>query len=611
MSFMPTTSEDLKLNTMTENIATLQKALQRITDAKRQLGRNTTEAKSRIQCNISRQLESLRNREVWLLNQLDVVSSAKEEVLQQQSARLNQTLGVLQSAVQFPNNSSDNIVRLDLGDVHPEETPYVCFKSDPSSLRDAIMNYGRIDPNSAPPLTSPFMAAGQSAPSLPKQFEDYNDAEHHVLYKTVEEINRTKTSEPCVQVNIPKLSGRIEDWLLYPSGSTSVNSDPRFTFPQLSNNLSDWLRAPISMTTSSKPAPVVTSLKQKTLTPVEGISTDASIKTWLHKIKQSPHEEEEDDYDFVEEMSDTRTQCSLDTLEQFSEDHEKWLHRADDFDIDTDPQVHIQVMSQPMDKWLLKSSHMEYRCEEPAVIDMSRYLKKVTDELDQWLFHRAAGKQGSDSGVEMESPISERLRPIVPSSLDLTWSVGSHLSRADNPWIHRSRTSTRSSSSFSPVSSRSSSFSSVSSKLCNYNKWLLKGDNSEDSCPSLGIFCPIMDKFEKDMADVSWIKSDKKNSTQKSDNPLSRYDAENFDPAVWLKPQVTTSSTFSDVDSPLKKVIEFQKSSNSSFWILDCQQKAESHPPCFEKMLDKGGNQWLFQPFKPIVEGDLVEEELC
>lgn len=72
------------------------------------------QAKSRIQCNISRQLEALRNREVWLLNQLDVVSSAKEEVLQQQSARLNQTLGVIQSSLQFPDNSGDSSVARNL-----------------------------------------------------------------------------------------------------------------------------------------------------------------------------------------------------------------------------------------------------------------------------------------------------------------------------------------------------------------------------------------------------------------------------------------------------------------------------------------------------------------
>ena len=66
-------------------------------------------AKSRVQGSISRQLEALRNREVWLLNQLDTLSGAKEEILQQQSARLNKTLGILQSSVNFPQDTEASL----------------------------------------------------------------------------------------------------------------------------------------------------------------------------------------------------------------------------------------------------------------------------------------------------------------------------------------------------------------------------------------------------------------------------------------------------------------------------------------------------------------------
>lgn len=606
---MSASDEEIKTAKMTENISTLQQALKQISDAKRQLCRNTTEAKSRIQCNISRQLEALRNREVWLLNQLDVVSSAKEEVLQQQSARLNQKLGVLQSAVQFPSSNSDRIIRLDLGDVHPEETPYVSFKSDPTSLRDAIMNYGRIDPNSVPPLQSPFMTPGQTAPSLPKQFEDYNDAEHHVLYKTVEEINRTKSSEPCVQVNIPKLSGHIQDWLLYPCGSTGVNSDPRITFPKLSNNLSDWLRAPISMTTASKPAPVMTPLQQTMLPEFEGISTDASIKTWLHKIKQSPYEEDEEEYDFVEEMSDTRTQCSLDTLENFTEeDSNKWLLKSNGHSTSRNSEINFKVQALPMEEWLLKSQNQGQRSEEPVMIDMSRYLKKVTDELDHWLLNHSSEIQDDE---QVENSISERLRPDVPSSLDIGWSLGNHLSRADNPWLQRSRSRTRSSSSFSPVSSRSSSFSNVSAKQFSYNKWLLKGGHLDNSSPAMSIPCSFIEKYQKDMASMSWLKCDKNNPASKSDNPLAAFGSENFDPSAWLKPQSPASITLSEVPSPLKKVLDFQKSSSTSQWLLDCKQNLEPEIPCFDKVLERGSNLWLSQPVISYVEDDVIEEDFC
>ena len=72
------------------------------------------------------------------------------------------------------------------------------FQSDTGALREAIMNYGKIDSSSVQHMQSPFMCPGQQAPSLPRQFEDYNDAEHHILYKTVEEVKRSKSDEPCV-----------------------------------------------------------------------------------------------------------------------------------------------------------------------------------------------------------------------------------------------------------------------------------------------------------------------------------------------------------------------------------------------------------------------------
>lgn len=255
-----------------------------------------------------------------------------------------------------------------------------------------------------------------------------------------------------------------------------------------------------------------------------------------------------------------------------------------------------------MEKWLLQSEQVGQKVEEPAVIDMSRYLKKVTDELDQWLLNHSSSKQTDDSGMEDDSTVSERLRPIVPSSLDLDWS---HLSRADNPWLH----SSRSNSSFSPVSSRNSSFSGVSSKVFTYNKWLLKGGHSENSSGTMP--CSFMEKYEKDMANVSWLKSDKKSSTPKSDNPLAYFASENFDPSVWLKQPSPSSCLYTEAPSPLKKVLDFQKSSSLSDWLMDSKQTLESDTPCFDKVPEKGGNQWLYQPVTFFVEEDLIEEELC
>ena len=89
---------------------------------------------------------------------------------------------------------------MDLGDLQPEETPNISFKSDPGTLREAILNYGRIDANNITGIQSPFMDPDHQAPSLPRHFEDYNDAEHHILYKTVEELNRMKSAQQPVSV---------------------------------------------------------------------------------------------------------------------------------------------------------------------------------------------------------------------------------------------------------------------------------------------------------------------------------------------------------------------------------------------------------------------------
>ncbi|KAL4239675.1 Nuclear receptor coactivator 4 [Mactra antiquata] len=608
MSELLMNRSDKNITQMSDKIVVLQHALKQISDAKRQLCRNTAEAKSRIQCNISRQLETLRNREVWLLNQLDVVSSAKEEVLQQQSARLNQTLGLLHSSVQYPNTSGDKINGLDLNNLQPEETPFVSFKSDPASLKEAIMNYGRIDPNGVPPMQSPFIVSDRPAPSLPKQFEDYHDAEHHILYKTVQEINWEKTNDPCVQVNIPKLSGKLDDWLLYPSTNTTVNSDPRFTFPQLSNNLSDWLRAPISVTSSCDKSTPMSVLKQECVAPLEGISTDASIKTWLHKIKQFPYEEdEEEDYDFVEEMSDVRTQCSGD---QYDEDmDERWLHKSDSSTCVDTPLFKIQTL--PMEKWLLKTEVTNETSREPARINMSQYLKSVTEELDKWLLNRSGCKTIDDSGLDEASSTVESARPTVPSTLNLQWrDDGSHISRIDNRWLQKSHSSgVRSHSSLSPASSRSSSMSRMSSRQNTRNKWLLKGGNSDIDETSM-VICPFMDKYKRDIGNMSWLKNDKK-ITCNNENPLANFLSEKHDASYWLKPQKSNIEVLPEVTSPLEKAFEFQKTSTHSMWLLNPTNKpTEQNPKCFEKIDVDQENFWLFNP-QYCLENDMNEEDLC
>ena len=67
-----------------------------------------TQAKSDIHSSISRQLETLRSREVWLLNQVDTIRHIKEDSLQGQLACLLHELGGFQHLMQMAQSCSSN-----------------------------------------------------------------------------------------------------------------------------------------------------------------------------------------------------------------------------------------------------------------------------------------------------------------------------------------------------------------------------------------------------------------------------------------------------------------------------------------------------------------------
>ena len=70
------------------------------------------------------------------------------------------------------------------------------FKADLAKLREAVHQFGKVDSHNLP-IDMVFahpMEAGCS--SLPCAFEDYEDDEHHLMYKTVQEIQR---EDNCTQ----------------------------------------------------------------------------------------------------------------------------------------------------------------------------------------------------------------------------------------------------------------------------------------------------------------------------------------------------------------------------------------------------------------------------
>lgn len=90
------------------------------------------------------------------------------------------------------------LFRIDPSDLKPEESAYLNFRCDASSLRESINSFGKIEASGLPHTV--FVQAGNPSTSLPKHVEEYEDAEQDVLYKTLQEIQQAKTSSSCVSM---------------------------------------------------------------------------------------------------------------------------------------------------------------------------------------------------------------------------------------------------------------------------------------------------------------------------------------------------------------------------------------------------------------------------
>ncbi|XP_066303579.1 nuclear receptor coactivator 4-like isoform X2 [Branchiostoma lanceolatum] len=217
------------LGELRRKITDLENAISRINAVKRNLQANSAEVKSQVHAAISRQLEALRSREVWLLNQVETLQHAKEDILHGQQTQLSEALGEARHCAdhvegclrgdQEENCDSaciervlaDNLNKMKELNTEPEETSCVEFSADTSSLRESIHRFGRVDCKNPRAEDLVFSTAGLKAASLPSPFEEYGDQEHHVLYKTVEDARRQQGQEVVHQAPLPDL--RKEDWL--------------------------------------------------------------------------------------------------------------------------------------------------------------------------------------------------------------------------------------------------------------------------------------------------------------------------------------------------------------------------------------------------------------
>uniref|UniRef100_K7FCM5 Nuclear receptor coactivator 4 n=1 Tax=Pelodiscus sinensis TaxID=13735 RepID=K7FCM5_PELSI len=131
----------------------LETAIAGIVKAEQQIKVNWREVKAQIHSCISRHMECLRSREVWLLEQVDLIQQLKEETLQQQTHQLYWLLGQFNCLIhQLEHPHSNDLVnqisvcleRFGSLTLKPEESSNLNFEADASFLRQAIMSFGSI-----------------------------------------------------------------------------------------------------------------------------------------------------------------------------------------------------------------------------------------------------------------------------------------------------------------------------------------------------------------------------------------------------------------------------------------------------------------------------------
>lgn len=350
-----------------QKISALEEGIRQVHASRTGLARNANEVQWQIRSTITRLMETLRNRELWLLGQVESIQHAKEETLNTRLNNLNQAIGLLRAVVRFTEDGNVDSSLLEgklnqclerLDDLCNEiDEHQVVLKADTHSLRDAIRGFGSVESlATGAKFNHDMVFANPELKSccLPSRFEDYGDGEQHLLHKPV--------SDPCnIRISFPKLSARKEDWLLPSTASnTPVDDSPRHR-QTLSGRMS----------------------------PASLLSEDSglSIQQWLRQIKREPEPEPMDD---IEMISAIGTELVLPHRKE-----RQYTETTDDFEVipfsssetscsvasSCAPTYFKEVLSSPISKWLVQAHNLN-----PMVsFQRLQYFQKAGESWERWL----------------------------------------------------------------------------------------------------------------------------------------------------------------------------------------------------------------------------------
>ncbi|KAM9618696.1 nuclear receptor coactivator 4 isoform 1-T6 [Trichechus inunguis] len=156
----------------------LELAIGGVLRAEQQIKDNLREVKAQIHSCISRHLECLRSREVWLYEQVDLISQLKEETLQQQAQQLYWLLGQFNCLIHqlecsqnkdLANQVSVCLERLGSLTLKPEESTVLLFEADTAALRQTMTTFGSLKTMQIPEHLVAHTNSSSTGPFLEKR----------------------------------------------------------------------------------------------------------------------------------------------------------------------------------------------------------------------------------------------------------------------------------------------------------------------------------------------------------------------------------------------------------------------------------------------------------
>ncbi|XP_054428328.1 nuclear receptor coactivator 4 isoform X2 [Pteronotus mesoamericanus] len=275
--------------------------------AEQQIKDNLREIKAQIHSCISRHLECLRSREVWLYEQVDLIYQLKEETLQQQAQQLYWLLGQFNCLIRqlertqnkdLANQVSVCLERLGSLTLKPEDSTILLFEADTTALRQAITTFGSLKTIQIPEHLMAHASSSNIGPFMEKRG-----------YVPLPEQKSASSTTA-----IP-----LSEWLL---GSKPANGHQTCYTP--STNLQDWLTQKHTLENNQTSARACSFLNN-----VWG--NLKGLENWLHK---SQHQEVPEKPSYQKGSSDSTTSSySIDTekvenlelLDQDEMDLSDWL----------------------------------------------------------------------------------------------------------------------------------------------------------------------------------------------------------------------------------------------------------------------------------------------